>query len=518
MAYLLLRQKKIDIFIRNYFTIGFFAFIVLSIFLYFLQINRSFHFWDEYGHWGIMNRESLKLGTFYSVYDSKLKIRKDYPPLFVLIELLWACFNRLQYSEGMIYVSLATFSVMLLIPFFSGISKKDVPKTIIAAVSLVLLLIYVNHTPYASDRAHLLNSIYVDWTLPVFAAYVLYFVHSKQDSYTLFEYIELALLLSSLLMMKQIGIAFYALAVAYFFYRQCITQNVNLKDIAISAVPSLLVPFAVSYSWKAYITYLNVASGSQFKIGKVFETVKGLLFGGEVMAWQSEAFSNFTNAILRRPLFVHPFPISYFPFVLITILLLLTLTGFKRRSVELSAIYSLGSIGYATMMLMLYVSSFGEVEGPPLASFDRYMIAYLYFGVYLLAYTVFSEKQNLTRSAVLLLFLVLTFEYADISHLNPFGKREKIVYEDAANELLGIDTQKEERILIINSANDRDDLLYRLEYYQEERYDILYDEVFELSPADYRQLLDQYDFVYLLHIDDEYVNTYWHPLNRCSSL
>ena len=170
------------------------------------------------------------------------------------------------------------------------------------------------------------------------------------------------------------------------------------------------------------------------------------------------------------------------------------------------------------MMLMLYVSSFGEVEGPPLASFDRYMIAYLYFGVYLLAYTVFSEKQNLTRSAVLLLFLVLTFEYADISHLNPFGKREKIVYEDAANELLGIDTQKEERILIINSANDRDDLLYRLEYYQEERYDILYDEVFELSPADYRQLLDQYDFVYLLHIDDEYVNTYWHPLNRCSSL
>ncbi|MBR3168137.1 MAG: hypothetical protein IKF18_05595 [Erysipelotrichaceae bacterium] len=512
-VYFLIRRKDLDVFAKNYFTTGFFVFVFFAVFLYVLQRNRSFKFWDEYGHWGIMNRECLKLGTFYSVYDSRLVIHKDYPPLFVLIELVWACCNRLRYSEAMIYISLSTFSLMLLLPLFSKTGKNNVPKAFAALLSSVLLLIYVNRTPTASDGAHLLNSIYVDWTLSIFAAYVLYFIHTREEKHSLFDNLELTVLLSSLLMMKQIGIAFYALSVAYLFYRLLFVNRANAKELVSGAAASLLIPFLISRSWKMYIVSQNVARGSQFKISAVFETVQGLLFGGEALAWQKTAFTNFLNAILRRPLFVHPFPISYFPFVVITAVLLLVLAGVKRKNVELSVIYFLGSFGYAAMMLMLYVSSFGEIEGPPLASFDRYMIAYLYFGVCLLAYTVFSEEENTARCLALLLFLGLTFEYNDIYHLNPLVKDKKFVSGDnVVSELLDVDVPIGKRVLIINSQNTRDDLLYRLEYYQDWEYDILADEIFEMTEEYYVETLKEYDYLYLLHIDDAYVEKFWDTL------
>ncbi len=514
-AYLLIRRKDLDVFAKNYFTAGFFVFVFFAVFLYILQRNRSFKFWDEYGHWGIMNRECLKLGTFYSAYDSKLEIHKDYPPLFVLIELVWACCNRLRYSEAMIYISLATFSLMLLLPLFSKAGKNSIPKAAIALLSAVLLLIYVNRTPTASDGAHLLNSIYVDWTLSIFAAYVLYFVHSREGKYSFFDLFELAVLLSSLLMMKQIGIAFYALTAAYYFYRMLFVNKVNAKELASGAAASLLIPFLISRSWKMYIVSQNVAKGSQFKISAVFETVQGLLLGGEVLAWQKTAFTNFLNAILRRPLFVHPFPVGYFPFVAITAVLLLVLAGVKRKNVELSVIYLLGSIGYAAMMLMLYVSSFGEIEGPPLASFDRYMIAYLYFGVCLLAYVVFSERENTARCLILLLFLGLTFEHNDIRHLNPFIKDERIVNdENVVRDLLHIEISSNEKVLLIHAENIRDDLLYQLKYYQDNSYDFLGTEVYDLELDKYLDVLKGYDYLYLLRISDDYVNAYWHPVSN----
>lgn len=509
MLYRFLRHKDLKTFISNYFTKGLLIFLILFLFIYLIQINRTFNFWDEYGHWGIMNRECIKYRTFYSPYYTELQIHKDYPPLFVLIELLWACFNRMNYSEGMIYVALASFSMMLLLPIISKISKKDWLKTSAAIISILLLLIYINYSPQASDSAHLLNSIYVDWTLSIFAAYTLYFIHSSESS--IINDAIITILLTSLLMMKQIGIAFFALASVYLLYRR-LSEKKQLKEIIKCLIIGIIIPALVFYSWKRYIIIQNVALNSQFKIGSVFKTVYGLLINGNVEAWQKIAFGNFLKAIVSRPLFVHPFGISYFPFVLTTAILLLALTGFKRKTIELSVIYVCGSIGYAAMMLLLYVSSFGEIEGPPLASFDRYMIAYLYYGVCLLFYEAFSEYERKYSYAVLLVFLLLTFEYRDLKLLNPSYQSDRLITSEIEiNDLLHVNISKDEKILIIQCFDNRDALSYQLRYYQNDNYDILENDYFDQQPSidEYNELLKKYDYLYVLTVNDDYINEYW---------
>lgn len=509
MLYRLLCHKELKTFINNYFTNGLFIFMFMFLFIYLIQINRTFNFWDEYGHWGIMNRECIKYRTYYSTYYSQLQIHKDYPPLFILIELLWACFNRMNYSEGMIYVSLASFTMMLLLPAFSKISRKDWLKTGAAIISMLLLLIYINYSPQASDSAHLLNSIYVDWTLSVFAAYTLYFVHSSGTS-TINDII-ISILLTSLLMMKQIGIAFFALAVVYLMYRR-FSEKPRFKIIMKYLFIGVIIPAAVFYSWKRYIILQNVALDSQFKISDVFDTVYGLLISGNAAGWQKTAYGNFLEAIVSRPLFVHPFGISYFPFVLITAALILILNESKRRGLDLAVIYIAGSIGYGAMMLMLYVSSFGAIEGPPLASFDRYMIAYLYYGVCLLFYVTYSDCKWKYSYTLLLVFLLLTFEYRDLKFMNPSYRSDRLITSDiAVNDILHVNISENEKILIIQCEDKRDALSYQLRYYQNDNYNILYSNYFDQYPSveDYNDLLKQYDYLYVLTVNDDYVKNYW---------
>src|SRR5574344_458490 len=59
-------KKKLEL-KENYFTKGFFIFVLLYLFVMILDFNRTFSQWDELSHWGVMVKEMFRLDKFYSV-------------------------------------------------------------------------------------------------------------------------------------------------------------------------------------------------------------------------------------------------------------------------------------------------------------------------------------------------------------------------------------------------------------------------------------------------------------------
>ena len=83
------KKKEIQVLKTNFFSKGFYAFIIIYFMIYIFDFNRVFSLWDEYSHWGVMIKEMLRLDQFYSVGASTLMVHKDYPPIIQLLELFF---------------------------------------------------------------------------------------------------------------------------------------------------------------------------------------------------------------------------------------------------------------------------------------------------------------------------------------------------------------------------------------------------------------------------------------------
>ena len=81
------------------FSIGLISFISIYVLYIILDYKRRFTTFDEWYHWGMMVKESLRLDKFYSVAESNLHIHKDYPPFISILEVIFCKFSG-GYSES----------------------------------------------------------------------------------------------------------------------------------------------------------------------------------------------------------------------------------------------------------------------------------------------------------------------------------------------------------------------------------------------------------------------------------
>ena len=109
--------KKDKEFLKNIFSNGFFAFLILFILVYITDFGKQFSTWDELAHWGEMVKEMMRLDKFYTVKESLLIWHKDYPPLISLFEMFWCKISN--YSEQIMNISLHTFMLGLIIPYLT---------------------------------------------------------------------------------------------------------------------------------------------------------------------------------------------------------------------------------------------------------------------------------------------------------------------------------------------------------------------------------------------------------------
>ena len=415
-------KEKLIEFKDNFFGFGVIWFILFAIYCFFLYKYTGFSNCDEFTHWGPMLKETIRLDGFYSMDESKLIMHKDYPPFFTLIEVLFMGFNGFKFHEPFVYVALQLFMFSMFLPTLSDLKlnkKIDWLKSIIFVASIILVGVTLDKTTTASDYAFVYNSIYVDWALALFCAYGLFMTY-KEKEWGLFRFASLGLILVSFILMKQMGLVFYIIILLYAFIKVLfIDKKLDKKMLIKGIVILIIVPILFYVSWKYIVSLYNI--DGQFKIGELsIKEFFNIIQGNTELTWKYEAFRNYCSNLLHRPLKLHPFSMSYFEYVLLMLVFIVLIFWFKKDGFYIAGTYLIGSVGYGVAMLLLYTLAFTVDEAPYLASFDRYMVSYLYCGtclVLMLALDKFCDY--VVKEIVVLAILCLFVEPKTLSHLVP---------------------------------------------------------------------------------------------------
>lgn len=495
-------KEKIKEFISNYFSIGFFVFIILCIYSFVLNYKQGFGHCDEFTHWGPMVISMLKSNAFYAKPESVLTFHRDYPPLFSILQILWCGFDGFNFSETYCFIALSVFMFSCFLPVLETLSiksKKDWIKAIVILLSIVIVGITISKTFTAQEYAFVYNSIYIDWPLAIFTTYCLFTIY-KETEWNSYIYIFLTISLSSLLLMKQMGIFFYLFVLLFAFVKVLfIDKKLNLKRLIKGIICFAVVPLIAYLSWKHIVDLYEIQG--QFVVGNLdYKNILHIVSGNIEDYWRHEALFSFLGEIINRPLVLHPFQMSFVVYVLFVSVLLVVLLKNKKEKIFIPITFVLGAIGYVTVMALLYSLGFDKYEAARLASFDRYMSTFLYIGttlVLLIAYDiVLKYKPKIINTVVIFVILCLFVEPDSINNLIP---RLKV-------------TDTTERIFVIRQYGDfkpnREDLNgLRFEFN-----DLGFVDETTMPTDKWISLFKEYPLFYVVHYDDYIHNDLWLPL------
>ncbi len=476
-------------------TGGFLSFSVVYAVVYVLNWNRGFLVWDEVSHWGPMVKEMLRIGDLYSSEASFLVAHKDYPPVFPLFEYFW-CFLCGGYREAFLYRALQTLCLSFFIPFAAPCRKS---WRLVLLASLAVLFtpglisfggagfysMILLDAPLALVGSYCAASAMVDERVSAFeivkyASAFSFLLLAKQMALSLW-------LLSAVLLLALFVVRNFEL------FKSARERVGAFASLLLVLTASFLIPLAFNWSWDRHVSLCGIER--QFRGAAISAGGLRLVVRGEhPEKFRHVSFSNYLGALRSTPLMetgkrmtagdlVLP-SVLFFAFLFISsgagrpstvrdyaalsaaaalsvavawllsslclsfyvflALLILMTTAFfflqrKWLGSVSSFLYSLFIVGgcccYAFSLLLVYVFCFGDIEGPRLASYARYMNVYWVFAVSSAAMILFrrfsldEEKVAARRFAAFLVASLFVFSmFGGITVRIPFA------YKSCADE------------------------------------------------------------------------------------
>jgi len=421
IVYIIYKTIKDRSFIKDlkerYITIGLFVFIILLVYVFVLFKYQGFTYCDEFMHWGPMVKETIRLDGFYTQTSSLLEVHKDYPPFFSLLETLF-CFLGGGYNESYLYVGLITFMFSMFMLLFRKLKVKnkiDYLKALLMLVGIVLIGVTISRTETAGHYITVYNSIYIDWALALITSFTLYLIFIEKE-WNFMNTMMISLCFVSLVLSKQMGLPFYLLTLLFLIIKFIFVdkKRINIRYLLLFIV----IPIVVYSSWSFVKGYYQVSSQfnvSNIYIGDFINYLKGTT--SQDLMYKHDVIFDFLRALKNRPLITNPINLSYFVVVLIQIVLILIIQ--RKDGILISIIYAFGSIAYAVTMLILYTFLFTVDEATILASFDRYMMSYLYIGNTLILMLAYEKIDVWWKYVISLVIIFLFVEKKDLSLLVP---------------------------------------------------------------------------------------------------
>lgn len=516
--------------IDNYFTLGFFVFVILFIGVSFFLRYASFFQWDDFTHWGPMVKEMYRLDKLYCVNESLLPVHRDYPPMVSILELLW-CYLCSGYEERFVYRAIGTFSVSLIIPFIPENKEKIKLKRLILTLLMVIVFISSFFVDYMAAEGYGLLSnlitIYPDALVGLFSAFVFVYVYKENDFNNL-NCLLISFLLTFTLMIKQISFAFYLMIVFYSVFKLC-RSDLNTKDKIFKYVLYFIViPLIFYFSWNIYSNLSNIDGQfalSKISLGRLFS----IIFFDKGLEYQLATKRFFISSLINRPM-LRLFGLTYFELFLIFVGIIIFTLAFMHKDNKLNISFivltlTIGVLGFAFTMFTLYMFTYSEYEALKLASFERYMQTYIVFMMYvaIFMFVLGIYKININKGLILCAIVALAI---------PFAFKDNRSFMKIKNEYEGFRTNYEykelvkqidsfvhsgDKILIISQIKDYYiEISSRYAYLdldidfislgepskgQEYRKSISYDEWIKLR--------SEYDYIYTYHTDELFYREYW---------
>lgn len=520
--HLIKKKMSISDIKKKYITKGLIAFLAVYVVVYLLDFNRFFTRWDELSHWGKMVKEMIKLDSFYSVPTSNLLVHKDYPPIMSLIEMFY-CFLSGGFKEVYLIRCMHLFEGCLVISCLS-FDKKSTKETIFKTI-ISMILIYL--CTFLFDTAIVINCIYTDYVLALFVACTLYQIFKNKE----FSYNELILLSLScifLLLLKQISIAFYLMILFLIFGIAIINKyKWNLKRIGITLVLLLILPISLLYTWNHYIDSLGIKG--QFEVSDIkIDTLVPMLKGNYGEPWQKETIANYQAAVISKPILNSNLPFTYAQCMILVffigILLAIIIKEKQEKKKEIMVVITLliGFLGYAILMLLLYIYSFGSIEGPTLASFDRYMSTYVLIALYTLFFIYIKIKDiHISKKinyVIAICILCLLIKPSSIIRLRPdlilLNNHFYDTYKDASKKIDEVASDLD-KVFIVDQ-NEKNGAVFYINYFSNKistnllNYELATesDDTENLFYSYYYDYMKEYDYLYTFGINENFKEKY----------
>ena len=491
--YLIKNRKKIDI-KKQYITPGFIAFIIIYLFIFIFDFNRFFTRWDELSHWGKMVKEMFKLDKFYVVNNSNLLAHKDYPPIMSLLQLFYTYLCG-SFKECYLIRAMHLFEISIvlsIIPF-----KENEKKNLLFMTFIPLLYVYIITLLF--DSAGVINSIYTDYIMAILVAYTIYNVY-KIKELNIIDIITISLSLIFILLLKQVGIAFYLMTIFLLIVNMVLKKyKLNFKNILLSILCIIVLPLVFLGIWKNYVKSYDIKG--QFEISDIKLNEVSSIINSKDDNYQKIAFNNYIKALYKKGITTSYIKISY---LILGIIMLIIMYGFYKRFkkdmllkhyLALCITLIIGYFGYALLMLILYMFSFGQYEGPSLASFDRYMSTYILTELFIFMFMFIKyhglDKKDLKKFLIVLILIGITITPRTYIRIRP----DLILLENHY-----FDIHRKSAELIDKYANNMDfsnKISTNTANYELSKFD-----------DNYYEYMKDYKYLYTYTIDDRFVENY----------
>jgi hypothetical protein len=517
----------------NILTIGFYLLIISTLLFIWIDKGRASAIWDEFSHWALVVKDMFSLNNFGLGSDSNV-IFKTYLTGTGLFQYLCLKLSGV-YNESVMYFSFNMIILSLILPILKGFKKM---KSI--ALFLAYFIIIIIPTMFYPS---IYSSLYVDGILGITFGYTLYSYYlNYNEKFNVFNFINLLLSFSMLIFIKDFGLVLALIAFCIILFDKLFIRNKfrlkwnEIYNRSIHLVLAFIPALVIKIVWTMLLSFNKISlpmDGNSF-----LANTKDLLMQ-RLSGYKAGVAYDYIRALFYTPLTNSSIGITYAMsigiFIILTYLLVSNMKKDKLRQsyITLSTLVIVGAIGYALLILIsAYLTIFTQYEAVRLASFERYLSTYS-VGMLILIFALLIDKYKDDINK-LMRFLILTFGGLLLfANFTAFLNITIFARADASNTNNIRSAYKEFKV-VTDKYMSKKDVLYFIS--TDDTGIDFFIARYELTPKKMnlaygwsigdkyndkdiwtvpktkeewaKELLDNYDYVYLFDIDNPFINKY----------
>lgn len=522
--YLLIRDKST--FLKRTITPGLLMFGLFFVFTWWAHRGRNLSQWDEFSHWGltVKNMFALDLLGNQSIATTTFK---SYPPAIALFQYFLQKLSGV-YIEANLYRSINIFNVALLIPIFKFVDWKQ-PKQF-------LMLAFIMMTLPLAFYYEFYHTIYVDATLGILFGFILYTYFSSP--LTKFSLLNLTLAFMVLVLTKETGFGLAAIAFVIIL-PDLIRNRQKVKDFLmenrwrnkVMLILPLIGTIVAKYSWSFYLK-LTQTESYWGEPGVTLQKVLNL-YADDQPEYRKQTMLNFFNALFTDKITGFMIDINFIGCLFILGALGWFLVYLKKDQDYIRMKWAIrltltGCLIFAASLLSVYLFTYSEEEATGLASLARYLGTYLTGFFIFLMYLILQGGQNarpfikkylFTGCMVFILCFINVKPLINCTVLAPYYIDQTIEARKDYQKLervLDVVDAKTEKVFIVAQNNKSGHLTARyvltpiqtntwyfsLGQTSQNAYTV------DLEPQSLLQMWQDYEYVYLYRLDDQFKEQY----------
>jgi len=444
------------------FTPGLVALLVIFIIVTIYDYHRPLTDLDEFWHWGMMVKESLRLDRFYAVEASRQIIHKDYPPFLCMIEVLW-CKLSGKFSEGIATTGLHVFIMsMIVCPIIEVLTDKEsacnngklnaIKSLMTTAVQSILLIAFVASITCAFDNAHIGNTLLADIPMAYIFAYLLLLVVTEkvyEDSFAKVSFVAAAV---AMVMTKQVGVALLMVVIFFYILYGGLAKKLSITG-SLTAIASVLISAAFYISWNVFVKHQNISDirgsdgGGQFDISKIDMGAYLQAVAGKGDSLKTETFRNLIRTLFSRNVAdVGLVSISFVSALFLLFIIIYIIKRFykeqfsKEKAISLGISFLVGHVGYAFMLSVMFLFCFTQDEMEELRGYARYIDGYLIGEILAVAIVflicAYRKKRGINKNVyflILVMTMMVLLNGTNMQYMIPQSIRDGNLYEEEAD-------------------------------------------------------------------------------------